>query len=71
MYEEEADLFFEDRSEEIITDDVFARLLSFPNVLITSHQAFLTREALENIADATLGNASAFELGEDSISRVN
>ncbi len=70
VYEEEADLFFEDRSEQIITDDVFARLLSFPNVLITSHQAFLTREALENIADATLGNANAFERGEASISRV-
>ena len=51
VYEEEAPLFFEDRSQEIITDDVFARLLTFPNVLITAHQAFLTEEALAAIAD--------------------
>ena len=51
VYEEEATLFFEDRSAEIISDDVFARLLTFPNVLITAHQAFLTTEALEAIAD--------------------
>ncbi|WP_370326024.1 2-hydroxyacid dehydrogenase [Euzebya sp.] len=70
VYEEEADLFFEDRSEQIITDDTFARLLSFPNVLITSHQAFFTREALENIADTTLANASAFETGEGELHRV-
>jgi D-lactate dehydrogenase len=59
VYEEEAELFFEDRSEEIIDDDVFARLLTFPNVLITAHQAFLTREALAAIAQTTLGNVSS------------
>lgn len=59
VYEEEADLFFEDRSDEIIDDDVFARLLTFPNVLITAHQAFLTREALDAIAETTLSNISA------------
>lgn len=64
VYEEEADLFFEDRSEQILTDDVFARLLSFPNVLITSHQAFFTHEALANIAETTLANATAFETGD-------
>ncbi len=56
VYEEEADLFFEDRSQEIIDDDVFARLLTFPNVLITAHQAFLTHEALGAIAETTIDN---------------
>ena len=58
VYEEEAELFFEDRSHEIIDDDVFARLLTFPNVLITAHQAFLTNEALSAIAETTLKNVS-------------
>ena len=58
VYEEEASLFFEDRSAEIIDDDVFARLLSFPNVLITAHQAFLTEEALAAIAATTLQNVA-------------
>ena len=61
VYEEEADLFFEDLSDRVIQDDVFARLLTFPNVLITGHQGFFTREALTNIADTTLSNISAFE----------
>lgn len=56
VYEEEGDLFFEDFSAEAIGDDVLARLLTFPNVLITSHQAFFTREALKNIAETTLEN---------------
>jgi D-lactate dehydrogenase len=56
VYEEEANLFFEDRSGEVLTDDVFARLLTFPNVLITAHQGFLTREALTAIAETTLAN---------------
>lgn len=56
VYEEEAELFFEDFSGEILKDDTLARLLSMPNVIITSHQAFLTREALENIARTTLDN---------------
>jgi D-lactate dehydrogenase len=60
VYEEEADLFFEDLSDRFIRDDVFARLLTFPNVLITGHQAFFTQEALANIAETTIANISAF-----------
>lgn len=56
VYEEESEYFFEDRSDEVITDDLLARLLTFPNVLVTSHQAFFTQEALQNIAETTLGN---------------
>jgi len=56
VYEEESDLFFEDKSDTIIQDDILARLISMPNVLVTSHQAFLTKEALENIAQTTLEN---------------
>jgi D-lactate dehydrogenase len=63
VYEEEADLFFEDRSGEVITDDVFARLLTFPNVLVTAHQAFLTHEALAGIAEMTLANLRDLEAG--------
>ena len=64
VYEEEADLFFRDLSEEVIHDDVFARLLTFPNVLITAHQAFFTRDALRGIAETTLRNAAEYERGE-------
>jgi len=60
VYEEEGDLFFEDLSGEVMTDDVFARLLTFPNVLITGHQAFFTAEALQAIAETTLANIDAF-----------
>lgn len=60
VYEEEEQLFFQDHSQDIIDDDIFGRLLTFPNVLITGHQAFLTKEALQNIADTTLENALAF-----------
>jgi D-lactate dehydrogenase len=60
VYEEEADLFFEDLSGRFIRDDLFARLLTFPNVLITGHQAFFTHEALSAIAEVTIGNISAF-----------
>ena len=60
VYEEEADLFFEDLSDRIIPDDVFARLLTFPNVLITGHQGFFTEDALTAIAQTTIGNISAF-----------
>ena len=56
VYEEEGDLFFEDLSAQVIQDDVFARLLTFPNVLITGHQAFFTQNALQNIAEVTLQN---------------
>ncbi len=61
VYEEEADLFFEDLSGEVIKDDVFARLLTFPNVFVTAHQAFFTEEALHRIAETTIGNISCFE----------
>ncbi len=60
VYEEEGPLFFEDRSGLVIQDDVFTRLLTFPNVLLTGHQAFFTREALERIAATTLSSASDF-----------
>ena len=60
VYEEESDYFFEDLSNKVLTDDVLARLLSFNNVIITSHQGFFTREALQNIAQTTLGNIKEF-----------
>lgn len=63
VYEEEEGLFFEDHSNQILQDDQLARLLTFPNVLITAHQGFLTEEALTNIADTTLKNISDFEKG--------
>jgi D-lactate dehydrogenase len=63
VYEEEAGIFFHDLSGEVLQDDVLARLISLPNVLITSHQAFLTCEALANIAKTTLETISAFERG--------
>ena len=71
VYEEEADLFFEDLSNRIIQDDVFPRLLTFPNVLVTGHQAFFTREALTAIADTTLANITAFERGENLVNAVS
>lgn len=61
VYEEEEEIFFEDRSGLILGDDVFARLLTFPNVIITGHQAFFTREALSNIAATTIDNITRFE----------
>lgn len=61
VYEEEEQLFFRDLSAQVIQDDVFARLLTFPNVLITAHQAFFTREAMTAISEVTLENVSAFE----------
>ncbi len=61
VYEEEADLFFEDLSHSYIPDDVFARLLTFPNVLITGHQGFFTREALRAIAQTTIANITQFQ----------
>lgn len=63
VYEEEGDLFFRDLSERVIADDVFTRLLTFPNVLVTAHQAFFTREAVTNIATTTVKNISDFERG--------
>jgi D-lactate dehydrogenase len=64
VYEQEEDLFFENLSETIIQDDYFQRLLTFPNVLITGHQAYFTETALGNIAETTIANLSAFERGE-------
>ncbi|UXY51643.1 2-hydroxyacid dehydrogenase [Pseudomonas tohonis] len=63
VYEEEANLFFEDRSDLPLQDDVLARLLTFPNVIVTAHQAFLTREALAAIARTTLDNIAAWAAG--------
>lgn len=65
VYEEEERLFFEDLSDQVITDDVFMRLLTFPTVLVTAHQGFFTREALEQIATTTLRNLTAVEQGDD------
>jgi D-lactate dehydrogenase len=70
VYEEEAPLFFEDRSSEVLADDVFARLLTFPNVLITAHQAFLTQEALGAIAATTLANLDDLAAGRPCPNRV-
>ena len=66
VYEEEESLFFRDLSSTVIQDDVFARLLTFPNVVVTGHQAFFTREALHAIAETTLQNVDAFERGDRS-----
>lgn len=64
VYEEESELFYEDRSDSIIEDDVLVRLISMPNVIVTSHQAFLTKEALNNIAATTVDNLLKFQRGE-------
>ena len=64
VYEEEEGVFFEDLSGQILQDDDLARLLTFPNVLITAHQAFLTREALAEIARVTVTNLTAFAEGK-------
>jgi len=64
VYEEEADLFFEDKSESVIQDDVFARLVTFPNVLVTGHQGFFTQNALESIAQVTVQNLQEFAAGD-------
>lgn len=64
VYEEEAGIFFRDMSTQVLTDDVLARLLTFNNVVITSHQAFLTHEALANIADTTLANLDEYVQGK-------
>jgi D-lactate dehydrogenase len=64
VYEEEKNIFFEDLSGEIIQDDIFERLLTFPNVIITGHQAFFTEEALNNIAETTLANIQDIERGK-------
>lgn len=69
VYEEEEELFFENLSNRVLQDDIFARLLTFPNVTVTGHQAFFTHEALTNIAQTTLDNLTGFEQGGE-IQRV-
>jgi D-lactate dehydrogenase len=66
VYEDERDFFFEDLSSDIVQDDTLMRLMTFPNVLITSHQAFFTSEALRNIADTTIHNLDCFEQEKES-----
>ena len=70
VYEEETKNVFEDRSNEILETSITSRLLSFPNVVITSHQGFFTKEALEAISETTLNNAMAFSKGEKSGTEV-
>lgn len=70
VYEEEGDYFYEDRSDSIMTDDVLARLLSFNNVIVTSHQAFFTEEAMGNIANTTMQNIQNFIDGKDLVNEV-
>jgi D-lactate dehydrogenase len=70
VYEEEAGLFSEDLSDEIVLDDVLMRLLTFPNVIVTAHQAYFTSDALRTIAEVTLANVSAFERSEKSGNEV-
>jgi len=70
VYEEEDDLFFEDLSDQVIQDDTFVRLQTFPNVLITSHQAFFTKEAVENIRDTTYKNMKDFFKNGSSVNQV-
>lgn len=70
VYEEEGDYFFEDLSDDIVSDDTLARLISFPNVLITSHQAFLTKEALKNIAETTLNNIKNYFEGNELYNEI-
>ena len=70
VYEQEKSLFFEDLSAEIIQDDLFERLLTFPNVVITGHQAFFTAEALHNIAETTLNNIQAIEQGATCANQI-
>ncbi|AHE99760.1 2-hydroxyacid dehydrogenase [Thioalkalivibrio paradoxus] len=70
VYEQEENLFFKDLSEEVIQDDVFQRLLTFPNVLITGHQGFLTRQAMEEIARTTVENLSCLANDEPCLNRL-
>ena len=70
VYEEEGDLFFRDLSESVIQDDIFVRLMTFPNVLITAHQAFLTHEAMTAIAQVTMGNVAGFRDGKPAPANV-
>ncbi|MDR0534291.1 MAG: 2-hydroxyacid dehydrogenase [Verrucomicrobiales bacterium] len=71
VYEQEEDVFFEDRSNEIIHDDVLQRLLMFPNVVITSHQAFFTKTAMRNICETTVQNIVDFEQGKSTANELH
>ncbi len=71
VYEEEAGIFFHDISDKVLTDDVLARLMTFNNVVVTSHQAFLTNEALSNIAETTLANIAEYEQGKRGAELTN
>lgn len=64
VYEQESELFFEDLSASIIQDDLFERLMTFPNVIVTGHQAFFTKDALQNIAETTLSNITDIDQGK-------
>ena len=70
VYEEEGEYFYEDKSDKIIDDDVLARLLSFNNVIVTSHQAFFTKEAMHNIAETTLQNIEDFRCHRPLVNEV-
>jgi D-lactate dehydrogenase len=70
VYEEEDEYFFEDKSEDIITDDDLIRLTSFRNVILTSHQGFFTSDALRAIAEVTIANAKAVEDGQELVNQV-
>ncbi len=70
VYEQEADLFYENLSERIIQDDVLQRLVTFPNVIVTSHQAYFTDRALENISNTTVANLTEFERGDTLVNEV-
>lgn len=70
VYEEEADYFFEDRSSQVLDDDILARLLTFNNVIVTSHQAFFTKEALGNIAETTLNSVNQLKNNEKLLNEI-
>ena len=70
VYEEESDLFFKNLSNEVVKDDVFQHLLTFPNVIVTGHQAFFTQEALAAIAQTTLQNVTNFQEGKVDPAKV-
>ena len=71
VYEQEADVFFRDLSGTIVTDDVLQRLMTFPNVIVTGHQAFLTREAVSTICETTLRSITEFETGEPLTNEIS
>lgn len=71
VYEQESALFYHDRSADIIDDDVFQRLMTFPNVLVSGHQGFFTTEALTQIAEVTLKNMECFINGSECSSKLH